>query len=297
MFSKEFSAAERAFWMLTFFFTLFFTALGGGQIFFQIVNSVFPDPLGASQEILRIGFSFLLISAPIAFLTGRKLHRAIVGKRLPLSSSIRHWLEFIALFFAAATIIGDLATTLITFLNGELTLRFFFKILVILVIAGGIFGFFWGDLREGDFKKRQQYAHTFSLAFWLFVIGALVSAVTLLESPKTARNRELDSNTESNISNARDTIQDFYRTRERLPKNIGEIKNDPLSSGKFDTSSVEYTPKSDRGYELCADFLRDNRNDADHREWVHNIGRVCFLMNIPTDIVPLPKNEEMLHSS
>ena len=46
--------------------------------------------------------------------------------------------------------------TLYSFLGGELTIRFLLKSLIILLIAGGIFGFYFWDIRTHDEHIRKS---------------------------------------------------------------------------------------------------------------------------------------------
>lgn len=247
------------------------------MIFFQIINSFFPElSSGLSQGVLRTGFSFTLVAAPLAFFSAQKLHKGILKKQIPFESDVRRWLGYAALFFAAATFMGDFITALTFFLNGELTIRVFLKVLVLFVIAGGIFGFLMWDLREDNLEHRQKNAKFLFAGFWGFVAVALISSVFFLESPAVARDRRLDQETENNISSLKYTLEDFYQTKNQIPKNLAEIESDPMFSGRFDAKGIEYTQKSESEYELCADFRRDNREDEDYREWTHPAGKFCF---------------------
>ena len=55
---------------------------------------------------------------------------------------------YIGLLLAALTLLGDAIATIYALLTGDLTLQFIVKALVVLVVAGGIFGFYVRDLRE-----------------------------------------------------------------------------------------------------------------------------------------------------
>lgn len=66
------------------------------------------------------------------------------------SSLIRKWLTYITLYIATGIIVGDLITLVTYVLNGDLTLRFVLKVLVVLVIAGSVFGYYLWDLRTEE---------------------------------------------------------------------------------------------------------------------------------------------------
>jgi hypothetical protein len=56
------------------------------------------------------------------------------------------------LFIAAGILIGDLISLLYSFLGGELTLRFILKSLVVGTIAGTLFMYYLGGLRQEEKK-------------------------------------------------------------------------------------------------------------------------------------------------
>jgi len=67
-----------------------------------------------------------------------------------LESSVRKWLTYIALLIAAGIVVGDLITFLTYFLRGELTARFVARVATVLLIAGGVFWYYFGSLRKAD---------------------------------------------------------------------------------------------------------------------------------------------------
>jgi hypothetical protein len=66
------------------------------------------------------------------------------------SSKIRKWLTYLTLFVTAGVIIGDLIALIFNLLGGEITTRFALKSLVILGIAGLIFGYYLWDLKKEE---------------------------------------------------------------------------------------------------------------------------------------------------
>ena len=59
-----------------------------------------------------------------------------------LESAVRKWVTYIALLIAAGLVIGDLIMFLSYFLRGELTPRFFWRVITVLAIAGGVFWYY-----------------------------------------------------------------------------------------------------------------------------------------------------------
>lgn len=62
----------------------------------------------------------------------------------------RRWLSYLTLFGAAVVLVIDLASLIYNVLGGELTTRFFLKVLTVDAVAGGVLSFFLLDLRSDE---------------------------------------------------------------------------------------------------------------------------------------------------
>jgi hypothetical protein len=63
-------------------------------------------------------------------------------------STVRRWLGFLTLFVASIAFLSDLVTAIYYWLNGELSLRFVLKVLVVAVVSGAVFLFFRSETQE-----------------------------------------------------------------------------------------------------------------------------------------------------
>jgi membrane protein YqaA with SNARE-associated domain len=89
------------------------------------------------------------VGFPIFLVVMRFILKEVETRPEKLESGIRKWLTYIALLIAAGTVIGDLITFLTFFLQGDLTARFVLKVLTVVAIAGGVFGYYLGSLKRG----------------------------------------------------------------------------------------------------------------------------------------------------
>jgi len=69
---------------------------------------------------------------------------------------VRKWLTYLALLVAAGVVVGDVITFLAYFLRGDLSARFVCKIAVVLVIAGGVFWYYFGALQRETREKGRE---------------------------------------------------------------------------------------------------------------------------------------------
>jgi predicted Na+-dependent transporter len=71
-------------------------------------------------------------------------------------SRVRKWLTYIALIIASFTLVGDAIGLVYSFLAGELSPRLLLKLLVVAILAGGVFAYFIRDAEEGDANDQAS---------------------------------------------------------------------------------------------------------------------------------------------
>lgn len=150
---KPYASAQEAFMYLLLFLTLYISAISLGTLLFQLVNTWLPDALteysGTGRlSMIRGSIASLIIAYPVFMWMTALLRKGIKKDPDKRASKIRKWLTYITLFLAAGTIIGDLIALVNNLLNGDLTLRFILKILIIGGIAGLIFGYYFWDMKR-----------------------------------------------------------------------------------------------------------------------------------------------------
>ncbi len=155
---RPYLSAREAFMYLVLFLTLYITAFSVGTILFQMINLWLPDAAQMSYgyvsdystSLIRSATAAIIITFPIFLFVARILLNNIKRDPSKRSSLVRKWLTYITLYIATGIIIGDLITLVTYVLNGELTLRFVLKVVVVLAIAGSIFGYYLWDLRTEE---------------------------------------------------------------------------------------------------------------------------------------------------
>ncbi|MBM3162535.1 MAG: hypothetical protein FJY09_11160 [Chlorobi bacterium] len=149
-------SAREAFFYLLLFATLYTSAFNFGNLLFVFIERAFPDPaLGRITDALngdriRSSVSALIVAFPLFLSLSRRINRELLSTPAGKASGIRRWLTYITLFIASGIIIGDLISLLYNFLGGELTLRFVLKSAVVGAIAGALFLYYIGGLREEE---------------------------------------------------------------------------------------------------------------------------------------------------
>jgi len=152
---KPYLSAREAFLYLVMFVTLYITAWNVGSLLFDFINTWLPDAAmgiytydaGYNAQSIRMATAAIIVSFPIFLWMSYILRAAMAKYPERRASKIRKWLTYITLFVSAGVIIGDLISVLYSFLNGELTLRFGLKSLVVGGISALMFGYYLWDLR------------------------------------------------------------------------------------------------------------------------------------------------------
>ena len=146
--------ARDAFIYLTLFAMLYLATYHFGSLLFDLIDITIPDVSEHAnterwrERSIRWSVAGLIVAMPMFLSLTRKVNREMQEDPSRRLSAIRQWLTYLTLFIGAITIVGDLIWLIYSFLDGELTLRFGLKLVVVAVIAGGIFGYYLTDLRE-----------------------------------------------------------------------------------------------------------------------------------------------------
>ncbi len=154
---RPYQSARVAFLYLLFFIMLAIVAWSLGSLLFAMINSAFPDAANSNQYTglrvvrqMRSGIAGLVVASPIFFFLARFLSKARRKDPELQRSQIRKWLTYLTLVAAGSTLVGDAISLVYNLLNGDLSVRFILKSLVVAVIAGAIFIYLIRDAESGD---------------------------------------------------------------------------------------------------------------------------------------------------
>jgi hypothetical protein len=145
-------SARDAFLYLLSFATLGIWIQALGEIGFITVNWLVPDPLNPSywgfSYSLAASLARLIVVFPIYLVLMRMLNTDLAEHPDKYQSGIRKWLTYLALLIAALIAIVTVVVFLTSLLQGELTLRFTLKVLIVFVLAGGVLWYYLNWLQR-----------------------------------------------------------------------------------------------------------------------------------------------------
>jgi len=138
--------------------TLYVSAISFTVIAFQAINIWIPDAVNqyasadGAKDAIRTALAFLIVVFPVYLFTSWTLTKSYKKDASKHKLWIRKWLVYFTLFIAALIIIGSTIALVMTFLNGEITVRFLLKLIVVLFVTGSIFGYYLWD--EKNYEKK-----------------------------------------------------------------------------------------------------------------------------------------------
>ncbi len=283
------------------------------NLFFTVINYYFPDALAGDYFSSSIAWpvSILIVVTPIIYFIEWLINKDI--KLIPEKAGIwiRKWRIYLTLFIGAIVIAGDLITLINTYLNGEISIRFVYKFLVILIITSIVFTYYIFDWINKYFKIKILLSY---LGLIVALIGIILGFV-IVGSPTKQRSIRFDNQRIADLQNIQWQIINYWQQKGKLPIKLDDV-NDPISNSVVpvdpETNEVyEYNVKNPTTFELCAIFDLDQQEIKgrgpyghggtsvfrdiaypmvpENVNWMHSSGRVCFERVIDIDKYPIIK--------
>ncbi len=277
---------------------------------FSIINYKFPDALAIYFYSGSIAWpiSMLVVLVPVLYFLEWSIKKDLTKNPEKDNLWIRRWRVYLTLFLAGATIIGDLITLINTYINGEISERFIYKFLAILVIFAVVFTYFILEKvnRTEKAKKIQK------VLAWVGIILALASVIggfIIVGSPSKQRALRFDSQRVNDLSNIQWQIVSYWQKKGTLPNTLTDL-NDPISgmiipSDPENKMAYEYIAKANKSFQLCATFSyesQDNKGRGGYYpaisyptgggiddNWQHQVGHTCFDRTIDPERYPYGK--------
>lgn len=270
---------------------------------------------------LRSALAALIIIFPVFIWVSRFLRKDINNFPEKRDLKIRKWLLYLTLFAAALVIIGDLVALLRNFLEGELSQRFVLKVVAILFIAGSVFFHYLSELRERG--KELKQIRVFDWVVVSIVLAGSVAGFFVAGTPQNQRLVRLDERRTSDLQTIQWQIINYWQKKEVLPSVLDDLV-DPIS-GFFmprdpeTNGSYEYRLLGELKFELCAVFNTSSYEAETNTgkellrkpvpamapgeiryigteqssSWQHDMGRTCFERTIDPDLYPLLKGKSL----
>lgn len=276
-------------------------------LLFQYINYAYPDPLSyyyvePFSSGMRFAMASLIVLVPVTVLLMRYIRKDIAQDAMKSELWVRRWALVLTVFLAGATVVGDLIALVNGFLGGDLTMRFFLKVTVVLLVAGGLFLHFLADLR-GYWKENPSRAQQVGIGAALLVLIAIISGFFIMGTPGEVRLIRFDSEKVANLEDIQWQIVNYWQQKEAIPATLADLE-DPISGYGIPTDpqtgeSYVYKVTGPNSFQLCATFNVASDERAAQAEtmpvraygsiegnWIHGAGEVCFDRTIDPERYP-----------
>ncbi|HYF13330.1 MAG TPA: DUF5671 domain-containing protein [Candidatus Paceibacterota bacterium] len=294
---------------------LYGSAIAFITLLFNYINYAFPDALNyywsdPYQGSMSFQIATITVMFPVFLLLMRVIRREIARDSSRGEIWIRRWALYLTLFIAGLTIVGDLITLLYYFLSGQdITVRFLLKVLVVLLVAGGLFMHFLADL-WGYWTKYPNKARSIGWGVGALILATIIAGFFIIGTPWEARQSRIDGRKVSDLQQIQSQVVHFYQQKQRLPATLDEL-NDPLSYFMVPVDPetgqpYEYRATGSLAFELCAEFNKENQSRVINGRafparpienvpaplggqvdnWSHSAGRHCYNRTIDPELYP-----------
>lgn len=299
------------------FAALYVSVVSFIALLFSYIDFLVPDQLSyyltSILNQIRWSSATLLVMFPVYIWITWTLEKEIKTNPEKKELRSRKWLIYFTLFVAAITVIIDLITLVYNFYSGELTTKFFWKILVVLVVAGGVFGYYRWVLNRAKGASSKSKLLTWIVS--IVVAAALVGGFFIVGSPATQRARRFDDQRINDLQSIQYQVLNYWQKKGVIPDSLDQLKDefsgympphDPETNKSYE---YELVGQSALRFKLCADFKTNGVSygsgnayplavrDASYPHggqtdnWTHDAGRVCFERSIDKDIYGLPEQK------
>jgi len=270
----------------------------------SIVDYLRPDALASyfSASSIAWPISMLVVLLPLLYVLEWVLVRDI--RRTPEKRElwIRKWRIYLTLFLSGATVIGDLIALVNTYLSGEITSRFVYKVLAVLLIAGVVFVYYL-LARISDEAKGRGARRAFAAIGIVLALAAIVIGFVIVGSPTKQRDIRFDNERVNDLSNIQNSVAHFWQEFGKVPSSLSEMPEYMSGLPKDPVTGVAYryeTVSSGNSFKLCAIFSEPSSAASSNYpksvtqytsafyNWDHGSGEACFTRVInPVDFPPL----------
>ncbi|HEY4521445.1 MAG TPA: DUF5671 domain-containing protein [Candidatus Paceibacterota bacterium] len=281
-------------------------------LFFSYLDFVYPDQLAYyTPDPYASGVSYemasLIVLFPIFMLISLAIIRDVRRDATRAEVWIRRWAIYLTLFVAGAAMAADLITLVMYFFNGDVTLRFVLKVLVVFLVLGGVFLHYLADLR-GYWTHERSKALAVRWATSVLVVVSIVAGFFIIGTPWQAREYRFDEERINSLQQIQSQIVYYWQGKQQLPSTLADLTDtisgfvapsDPQTGQPF-----TYERTGELSFKLCATFNAPTQQNAASRaypmattpytmekgapadSWRHDAGEQCFTRTIDPALYP-----------
>ena len=273
---------------------------------FEIVNRLLPDQLSnyfvANSIVWPI--SILVVFVPVLYVIEWLIAKDISKMAEKASIWVRRWRIYLTLFLTGVTIAVDLVALINVYLNGEISSRFIWKVIIVLIITGAVFKYYFFSINP-TMRWASMVRKYMPWTGAIMVIGTIIGGFVIVGSPAEQRAIRFDEQRVNDISNAAYSVAHYWQEYGKMPDNLTDLPEyssmngapkDPVTNAPYD-----YIKGSENNsFKICATFSASSADNGAYYQitypkgqsafydWTHPAGYYCFDKTIsPVDFPPV----------
>lgn len=262
-------------------------------LLFGIINILFPDAATDYWRVeeahgnVRLGIAMVIVFFPTYLILTRLVNNIRRKETKGLYLGLTKWLIYLSLLVGGVVVLGDLVAIIMSFLEGEVTMRFILKAAAVFVVIGAALYYYILDAKN-YWVTYEKKSVLFASIVSVLVLTSIVYGFTHIDTPQEVRDQKLDEIQITDLQSIQWQIQDYYNINDdKLPDSLAQLPNASAAPEERPAYTYEIT---DAGFKLCATFAAEStENDmmnpsfVDEKaliknpdNWQHEGGEVCF---------------------
>ena len=276
------------------------------NLYFSVIDYFTPDSLAYYYYDNSVAWpiSTLVVLVPLLYIIGWFIKKGSLVTPAKKDIWIYRWRIYLTLFLTGATFVTDIIVLINTYLNGEISARFVYKVLIVLVVSSVIFTYYILERSVKSINKMQNLVAGIGI---VLVMAGIIMGFISVGSPAKQRSLRFDNQRIADLSNIQWQIVNYWQLKAKLPTTFSDL-NDPISGFIFprdpdNNLPYEYVKTGDKTFKLCANFYLESQKTNGINQpvpykdpsgvdsnWSHSVGRACFDRTIDSERYPLLKN-------
>ncbi|MFD1795872.1 DUF5671 domain-containing protein [Paracoccus aurantiacus] len=228
---------------------------------FRLTDALLPDPdriRPYRYAYMRWPISALIAFTPAFLLLNRAIQRRSAADQGHRRSLVRKWVASVTLLLATISLLGDLVATVYALLDGDMTLRFTIKALIVAGVAGLVFAYYRDELNEdaADPSPARQWGVAVT-AIGACAAIAVIAGLMVGGGPIRARQENRDEQRLEDLRAINRNIECQAADTGRLPDapQITDLcPSPPPADNPATGEAYTYTRIDDRHWRVCAAF-------------------------------------------
>ena len=264
-------------------------------LLFGVVDLLLPNPsegywaVESATGNVRLGIAMVVVFFPTYLILTRLVNSIRRENKNATYLTLTRWLIYVSLLIGGGVLLGDLATVIVSFLNGDITLRFIYKALTVLLTTGIAFQYYILDV-QGFWLKNEKKSVIYGVGAITMVLLAVSFGFNNIATPATVQAQKLDEKQIQDLQQIQWKIESELDLNNKLPATLVDLYAEfPVPTAPEGREPYTYEV-TESGFKLCATFsapsiVADNiypepvdltRPIKSLNNWQYKDGRYCF---------------------